>query len=155
MVPLQNSVWESLFWYNACTWASIEVSISAFKLLFSVGRALFFLFCFLPCRLQKEEEVNATGKSVSLLIDWLNSQIMSKFCGSKIMLILAKTLEPYMPSVCRITCVWVFSFHGPINIGLCFPSLCCMWHVQRCLLGRRFISEWESAAKLFEPTETC
>ena len=30
-----------------------------------------------------------------------------------------------------------------------------MWHVQRCLLGRRFISEWESAAKLFEPTETC
>lgn len=28
-------------------------------------------------------------------------------------------------------------------------------HVQRCLLQRRFISEWRSAAKLFEPTETC
>lgn len=27
--------------------------------------------------------------------------------------------------------------------------------MQRCLLGGRLISEWESAAKLFEPTETC
>lgn len=24
-----------------------------------------------------------------------------------------------------------------------------------CLLGRRLISKWESAAKLFEPNETC
>lgn len=104
MVPLQNSVWENLFLYNACTWGSVEVSISAFKLLFSVERAFFFFF-FLPCRLQKEEEVNATGKSVSLLIDWLNSQIMSMFCSPKLMLILVKTLEPYMPSMCRIMCV--------------------------------------------------
>lgn len=27
--------------------------------------------------------------------------------------------------------------------------------MQACLLGRRLISEWESAAKLFELTETC
>lgn len=31
----------------------------------------------------------------------------------------------------------------------------CFRHVQRYLLGRRFISKWESAAKLLEPTETC
>lgn len=43
--------------------------------------------------------------------------------------------------------------HKPINIGICVPF--CVRHVQRCLLGRRFISEWESAAKIFEPTETC